>query len=519
MRSRRSELLAILMLAGCGSDSSGPSPLTSRMLEIVVVTTGVELDPDGYRLAIDGDLAELVQIQSLVRVDPGHSPVTVELLEVADNCAVAGKNPRTVEVPVGDTTRTELAVVCSATGTIVVTVPTTGADPTPYQYRVAVEDARFAAVEANGSVSLDRVGAGRRRVRLQGLPAHCTASGGALRDVDVTAGTEASAEFAVSCGAPPAGRFKLAFERRHSPTDQGDIYVMNDDGTGVLNLTRSPHDESAPAFSPDGGRIAFLRRAGGDHQLCVMAADGSDVRELTDIPGDKLRPVWSPDGTRIAVAGFQDIYLVDAAGAGAVNLTQRPGTYGPATWSPDGAALTFANDRAGGGDIYRMDIDAGTVVPLTQHAQEEAEPAWSPDGSRIAYLRTAGGCSYLACLLRWEVLLVRAAGGASMLLASPNTTMRGELQWSPDGRRLAYAGGEMVILDVETGGIRQVTAPVARFPAWAPDGRRVAATSNGEVFVVAADASGLTRLTTRLSPFAGQAPITEDLSPVWNPAP
>ena len=109
--------------------------------------------------------------------------------------------------------------------------------------------------------------------------------------------------------------------------------------------------------------------------------------------------------------------------------------------------------------------------------------------------------------------------GESVLVASPNTALRGELQWSPGGSRLAYAAGEMVILDIEKLEIVRVDAPVARFPAWALDGGRLAATSDGAVFVVAADASGFTRLTARLSPFAGQASITEDSAPVWSPAP
>ena len=332
MRSNLSGLLATLMLAGCGSQGTGPDGgPTSRVLEIVVATTGVELDPDGYRLAIDADASEQIQIQSLVRVNPGHIPVLVEMLQVADNCAVAGENPRTVEVPAGDTARTEIAVVCSATG---------------------------------------------------------------------TAWPDVLAEFAVFCADPPAGRFKLVFERRHSLTDQGDIYVMNDDGTGVLNLTRSPHDESAPAFSPDGRRIAFLRQAGGDQQLCVMAADGSDVRELTSIPGDKRRPVWSPDGRRIALAGFQDVYLIDPDDASAVNLTQRAGTYGPPTWSPDGTALAFANDRAGSGDVYRIDIDAGTVTRLTHRQRRRPSRPGRPmeAGSRtcamsVAAITWPAGCA------------------------------------------------------------------------------------------------------------------------------
>ena len=54
-----------------------------------------------------------------------------------------------------------------------------------------------------------------------------------------------------------------------------------------------------------------------------------------------------------------------ATGKVAREMTSPEPSHESATWSPDGAAITFANDRGGGGDIYRMDIDAGTVVPLS----------------------------------------------------------------------------------------------------------------------------------------------------------
>jgi len=521
---RNAARLALLpvAVAACGGDASGPGhDPGSGVLEITVTTTGVELDPDGYTLVVSGGTLQGIEIQSVVQVGVGDAPVSVELLQVSDNCSVAGENPRTVTVSLGDTVRTTFAVTCRQTSSIAVTVPTTGADLTIYEYRASVGGTHFTTVDANGSATLDRIPVGLHSVLLNGLPANCSPSGGNTQTVDVTAGSSAPAVFAVSCGPAVPRRFKLGFVRRHSLTDQGDIYVMNDDGTGVVNLTRSASDESAPAWSPNGGRIAFLRRTDVDQQLFIMAADGTDVRQLTSIPSDKQGPVWSPDGSLIALAGYQDVYLVASDGAGATNLTQSAGFYTSPTWSPGGGTLAFASDRTGAGDIYRMDVGGGNAVRLSDSPLTEIGPAWSPDGSQIAFLRSKEApdpCDF--CLSGWDVMVMGTDGSAPVTVDAVSDGVFDGLRWSPDGGRLAYlAYGDIRIHDADGSGFVRLGTPFPRSPTWSPDGSWLAVTSDGEVFLIRPDGSGLTQLTARLSPIAGQSPLTEDFTPAWNPAP
>lgn len=90
---------------------------------------------------------------------------------------------------------------------------------------------------------------------------------------------------------------------------------MNADGSGVAPLTYDRTDESAPAWSPDGQRIAFSSDRDGPYvayispanvEIHSMNADGSDIMRLTyDDAWDDF-PAWSPDGQRIAFHSTRD---------------------------------------------------------------------------------------------------------------------------------------------------------------------------------------------------------------------
>jgi hypothetical protein len=114
----------------------------------------------------------------------------------------------------------------------------------------------------------------------------------------------AEATFAIfSAKFSPDGR-EILFDRG---TDSGfDIFVMDEDGTNVRQLTTTGSDYD-PHWSPDGSKIAFTRQGeGAQSDIYVMDADGTDVQQLTD-GGEgvtNLYPNWAPDGTAIAyVAG------------------------------------------------------------------------------------------------------------------------------------------------------------------------------------------------------------------------
>ncbi len=215
----------------------------------------------------------------------------------------------------------------------------------------------------------------------------------------------ASLATAVALGLAPSLESSSA-QLRDGPGSvwNGDIYVVNADGTGKTRLTRHPAEEFDPAWSPDGTKIAFSRFTGRRFQVFVMDADGSDATQLTSGDGGASDAAWSPDGTRIAFTrcrGTCDIYVINADGTGEMRLThgEQPGEQSP-TWSPDGRRIAFVDING----LFVMDAEGGAWQRLTDGPADDANPAWSPIAPVIAFDGSRG-------LFHGDIYVVGADGG------------------------------------------------------------------------------------------------------------
>lgn len=126
-----------------------------------------------------------------------------------------------------------------------------------------------------------------------------------------------------------------------------EIYVMNADGTGAQNLTDDAGTDTfnrddlysfVDPWSPDGTRLAFMSDRNGNQDVYVMNADGTGLVNLTNDPGNDRFDCWSPDGSQIVFSsdrsGTRDLYLVNADGTGLVKLTDGTGNDQRAIWVP-----------------------------------------------------------------------------------------------------------------------------------------------------------------------------------------
>jgi TolB protein len=225
-----------------------------------------------------------------------------------------------------------------------------------------------------------------------------------------------------------------------------DIHVMNADGANQANLTRSPgvHDRDF-AWSPDGTKLAFVRdHDTGDGEVYVMNSDGTGKERLTS-PGfgeADAGPRWSPDGRKLVfgrIFGFQsfnDVFSINADGSGATNLTnfqatrsdpQTWATAGGARWSPDGTRIVFhQSSRASGwsNNVWTMNPDGSDKRRLTA-GLNELRPEWSPDSARIVFQSP------------FDISTVDRNGSGQVALTSSSDDESWP-QWSPDGRRIVF---------------------------------------------------------------------------------
>lgn len=190
-------------------------------------------------------------------------------------------------------------------------------------------------------------------------------------------------------------------------TGQTMIRQMQIGGAGATDLVVGRD----PAWSPQGGHLAYLASPNGVSQVFTVSADQEEPLRLTSEGVYAGQPTWSPDGLHVAYVaereGNWDIWVVEARGVEARRLTDDPAMDWAPAWSPDGSQLAFVSNRGGSHQIYTMRLDGTDVRPLTSFAQGAESPAWSPDGFWLAFVAYTGFGSGVDAR---ELYLMRADG-------------------------------------------------------------------------------------------------------------
>jgi Tol biopolymer transport system component len=226
---------------------------------------------------------------------------------------------------------------------------------------------------------------------------------------------------------------RLIYESSVRP--RSDLWAVNADGSNLHRLTPGGPSVSAPAWSPDGMRLAYVT-ASFSVGLCgfcetSVAIAGPDSREQSIVPGaipmqasGDGDPSWDRTGTVLAVtvccSGELDV--VGADGSGRRKLAPGPAgdVGGPAAWSPVGA--TIAYNGPGGLSLIAPDGSGRHVLVGGESANGLA---WSNDGKLVAYTDDAG-------------IHVVPADGSSAPRLVVAVRSAGGLSFSPDGSWLVY---------------------------------------------------------------------------------
>lgn len=180
---------------------------------------------------------------------------------------------------------------------------------------------------------------------------------------------------------------RIAFQRYAIDTNIWRAPLDPADHQPARKLIESTSEDSAPAYSPDGQRIAFASNRSGSYEIYVSNSDGSNPIALTSMKTLCGSPSWSADAKQIAFdcrrAGAWDIFVIDADGGAARPVTNGPQSNVQPTWSQDGKWLFFISNRAGDYQIWKVPVGGGDAVQITKFAAVHALE--SRDGQSLYY--------------------------------------------------------------------------------------------------------------------------------------
>ncbi len=300
---------------------------------------------------------------------------------------------------------------------------------------------------------------------------------------------------------------------------QFDIYLMEQDGAEVRNLTNSASEDGLASWSSGAGEFAFLTTRESDgFVIYTMDINGEDQKLLiNDPPVNASPPVWSPTGEWIAFGSGSeesaDVFIVDATGETVRNLTEQDTQQRFNGWSPDGRKLLYTSRIGDTLVIFAVDIDSGDAVQLTDESNNSVSPDWSPDGSKIAFVSDRD---------EDVEIYVMDADGANVARLTDSSGFDGFPRWSPSGDRIGFVSlrdgdAEIYAMDADGANVVNLTNNPAQEAvqgdfAWSPDGSRILFHTDRdgdvEVYVMDADGANPTNLT--------QNPGT-DLAAIWVP--
>jgi serine/threonine protein kinase len=309
-----------------------------------------------------------------------------------------------------------------------------------------------------------------------------------------------------------------------------------DDPTPTIEV--SPMSNGDPTATPVGGgvgQVAFASDATGKPQIYLINLDGTGEVQLTNLPEGACQPAWTPDGTQLLFispcSSSRDTYQgssmwlidVDANGATSDSLqlpTAPGGDFDPAI-SPDGERVAFTSLRGNRKQVWVMNLDGTNLLRLSAEIAWDSEPAWSPTGNQLAFSTTRGGVI--------EVWIMSDVGGDDTRFSRASGQYEDtHADWSLDGKTIVFERGVGSVpriymsLFEDRGTIASQVCPEGQRsvqpmaePSMSPDGFWVVFEtwpdgSNHNIAIMNISCLGFTELTTSSA---------YDFDPAWRPIP
>jgi eukaryotic-like serine/threonine-protein kinase len=258
------------------------------------------------------------------------------------------------------------------------------------------------------------------------------------------------------------------------------IWIINVDGTGLIQLTNLEAGACQPSWSPDGNRLVFVSPCKKrdtiypGSSLFIINADGSGLTPLRSRGSGDYSPAWSPDGNRIVFVslregGVPQVFIYNLEDNSVIHLADSTlKTNSSPAWSPDGTQIVFVGSN---NLIQIMNTDGTGRLLLSRNASEyiNAEPIWSSDGDTIIFSQQIPNTSTV-----WLAAVPFSPDG-NVAVKIPNTDNFSEASFSPDGFWIAatgYPDGQRDLYIMTTSGSQRRAITSNEFnefdPAWRP---------------------------------------------------